>query len=157
MTMPFMLAFLHRDLHALGAKWCSSTGLHAVHRVSQKLSRPTGTSKRAVRRKSVWIGKVGARDIQLWGGLDSFGLFSCPTLGVVAVWTHTGLLWSTKWQVSSVRWSMTMGDVPGCIYLSGHRDLAGGERCSLPWGRQVESPCPYRLWLVGIFRVFIKL
>lgn len=147
MTMPFTLAFPHRDLHSLGAKWCSSNGLRAVHSRSQKLSR----------RKSIWIGKVGARDTQPWRRLDSYGLSSLPPLGVVAVRAHAGLPWSTEWQVSSVRRNVTVGNVPGCIYLSGYRDLAGCEGCSLPWGRQVASPCPYRLWLVGIFRVFIKL
>lgn len=156
MTMPFTLAFPHRDLHSLGAKWCSSNGLRAVHSRSQKLSRPAGTSRRAVRRKSVWIGKVGARDTRLWRRLDSYGLSSLPPLGVMAVRAHAGLPWSTEWQVSSVRRNVTVGDVPGCVYLSGYRDLAGREGCSLPWGRQVASPCPYRLWLVGIFRVFIK-
>lgn len=43
---------------------------------------------------------------------------------------HLGPFWAAvanQWQVSSVRWSMTMDDVPGCNHLRGPRTLAGGE------------------------------
>lgn len=66
-------------------------------------------------------------------GGDSFGLSSSSAdLQVMAVWAHSGLLGSTIWQVSSIRWSMTVDDAPGSICRSGHRNLAGGEGHSLP-------------------------
>lgn len=40
----------------------------------------------------------------------------------------------------SVRWSVTLRDVPGCVRPSGHRNLAGGEGGRLPESAG-EGPC----------------
>lgn len=102
------------------------------------------------------MGTVGARETQRGG--DSFGLSSSSAdLQVMAVWAHSGLLGSITWQVSSVRWSMTVDDAPGSICRSGHRNLAGGEGTAFLEADMVTGPCSHRLWLASIFRAFLQL
>ena len=92
--------------------------------------------------------EVRARETRLWRG--SSGWSSSPHLGIMAIRAHSELLWSTRWQDCSVRWSTDDREAPRSSQ-EGSWAVAPGPLCQ--WteepSRLVTAPASYLLWLVS--------
>lgn len=87
--------------------------------------------------------EVRARETRLWRG--SFGLSSSPHLGIMSIRGLSGMLWSTRWQDCSVRWSIDHREAPGSSQEGG-RAVACGPlwqwREEPSWGSWWQHPVP---------------